>query len=728
MNITTWRSARAWTRRIVASASLGLASLAFAAPLQAQVVSKPAASKPAVRARHDFVFTSDKKLKTVGVAGTFNNWDKNANPLVADADGMTWRLSIPLEVGKYFYKFVLDGETWIVDPQAARNEIDGGGNTNSVVLMMPPDYQASARPDDGEIAASALLHAMRAPFFNYDRGKLALSLRARPGDLRQVWLLSSGRRYAMKAAKGDELYAFYHAELPWDKKQNLTYVFELQDGKRVTRYGAGGLNAAARPFEIVAKSFQPFAVPDWVERTTFYQIFPDRFENGDKSNDPKDVQPWNASPACFNRFGGDAAGVRLHLPYLADLGVSSVYFNPIFKSPSNHRYDAEDFKRIDPEFGTNAEFSALTKDLQKRGIRTVMDFVFNHTATNFAPFQDIREKGAASTYKDWYSIKSYPVRVEDNPNYVAWYNYPSMPKLNLLNPPTGDYMLGLVDFWKKEVPLAGLRLDVASEVDMRFRRRLRGRVKGLDPQMWIVGEVWGDGSPWLGGDQWDSVMNYQFRDACVRFFAEGNTSPSQFTTRLMQVYNSYAPQVSRNMMNLLSSHDTPRFLTLCKNDAALHRLAATVQFTWAGAPSIYYGEELGMEGGADPDNRRAMRWDLATPDNAMLQFYRRLIRVRNASRALQSGDPSILLADDSAQTLAYARTLDDDIAIVAFNRSANARTLQIPLPQNTAMTKLRARGLRDALSGKLFSPNGDATLQIELAPKSSAILIPATKG
>ena len=627
---------------------------------------------------------------------------------------------------------MLDGETWILDPQAAQSESDGNGNTNSVLLVAPPDYRELASPDDGVTAASALLHWPRVPYLNYDRGQLALSLRARSGDLRKVWLMVSGHRYPMALTGSDELYAFYQAQLPWDGKKNLTYDFELQDGDRIERYGAGGLSATPRPFEIVAKTFQPFVVPSWVEKTVFYQIFPDRFADGDTSNDPKDVMPWNAAPQWFSRFGGDIAGVRQHLPYLAELGISSVYFNPVFKSPSNHRYDAEDFKRVDPQFGTNAEFSALTRDLQKRGIRTVMDFVFNHTATTFAPFQDIREKGAASRYKDWYFIKSYPVKVADPPNYVAWFNFPSMPKLNLMNPETGDSMLNLVNFWKKEVPLAGLRLDVANEVDVRFWRLLRTRVKSLDSQMWIVGEVWGDGSPWLGGDQWDSVMNYQFRDACVHFFAEGNTSPSQFTARLMQLYRSYAPQVSRNMMNLLSSHDTPRFLTLCKNDADLQRLAATVQFTWVGAPSIYYGEELGMEGGADPDNRRGMRWDLATPHNAMLQFYRRLIRIRKASRALQSGDPSILLADDNAQTLAYARTLNDDIAIIAINRNASTRTLKIALPQNAAMRKACAQGLRDALSDKVFplhdasTLHEDTSLSIELAPHSAAILLPAS--
>jgi glycosidase len=459
----------------------------------------------------------------------------------------------------------------------------------------------------------------------------------------------------------------------------------------------------------------------------FYQIFPDRFANGDRSNDSADVQPWDATPTYGNRLGGDIEGVRRHLPYLVDLGISSVYFNPIFKSPSNHRYDAEDFRVVDPQFGTNAQFSALTKELGSKGIRTVLDFVFNHTATSFAPFADIREKGEASAFKDWYFIKSYPVRVQENPNYVGWFNYPGMPKLNLQNEETRDYMLNIVNFWKKEVPLAGLRLDVANEVEMGFWRDLRKRVKNLDPQMWIVGEVWGDGSPWLTGDQWDSKMNYEFLWPNRDFIAEGKIPASEYAARLMSVYRRYVPQVSRNMMNLLSSHDTPRFLTVCGNNEDLHRLAATVQFTWVGAPSIYYGEELGMQGGADPANRRGMEWSRANPENAMLSTYKRLIALRNSSRALQSGDPSILMTDDRTRTLAFARTLGSETAIVAVNRSDKPQTLTIPLPDNKATAAALRSGLVDGLTGKRIPPAKSRTVTVTLPPLKSAVYLPATE-
>lgn len=519
-----------WNKKLSIFCAALLWSPLLNAPL-ARAQNAPAAQQVLAEAeQHVFIYESPTKLSAVNVAGTFNNWNKDANPMTSDAAGKIWRATVPVAFGKHFYKFVLNGDNWIVDPKAAKNETDSSGYTNSVLMILPADYARPASPNDGITARSALSHQTEIPYLNYDRGQLMLSLRARPDDIKSVALKVGARRYSMKLISSDDLYARYNVTLPWNRKSDLKYSFEVKDGAQTQEFGANGLGAMARvkPFQLNARKFQPFVVPDWVQRTVFYQIFPDRFANGDKTNDPPDVQPWNIAPNGFSRLGGDVKGVRDHLPYLEKLGVSSVYFNPVFKSPSNHRYDAEDFKTIDPQFGTNAEFIALSKELQANKIRTVMDFVFNHTATTFAPFMDIREKGAASKYKDWYTIKSYPVKVENPPNYVAWYGYAAMPKLNLSNPPTEDYMLNLVNYWKSQIPLSGLRLDVADEVDMRFWRALRTRVKGLDSQMWIVGERWSDASPWLKGDQWDAAMNYQFLFANRDFFAESKSSPTQF--------------------------------------------------------------------------------------------------------------------------------------------------------------------------------------------------------
>ena len=663
-----------------------------------------------------FLYRAAKKLDSVSVAGEFNSWNTGANLMKADADGLTWRTIIALAPGSYQYKFVVNGDNWTLDPRNPNRFTEANGNVNSLALVKPSDYQTPANPGDGQTTQSALRHLQSVPYLNFDRGQLRFELRARPDDLSAVWLQMGDKRVPMTRAQSDGVYAFYQTQIPWNGQTNLAYSFGLKDGNRTEQFGAKGLNSP-QPFVIDAKTYRPFAVPDWVEKTVFYQIFPDRFANGDPSNDPPNVAPWNSAPTGDSRFGGDVAGVKEHLPYLKTLGISGVYFNPVFQSPSNHRYDATDWKRIDPQFGTNAEFAALTRQMQNVGIATVMDFVFNHSATNFAPFVDVRKNGANSAYKNWFLIKSFPVRVGNPPNYVAWNNFAAMPKLNVTNPETATYLLDLVNFWKKEVPLAGIRLDVADEVDIRFWRQLRARVKTLDPQLWIVGERWSDATPWLGGDQWDAAMNYPFRDANLQFVAQDQISASDFGARLMEIYQLYPPQVSRAMLNLLSSHDTPRFLTLAGNNAKLQQLAATVQFTWPGAPSIYYGEELGMQGGADPANRGGMEWDKATPANSMLSFYKKLVQIRNQNLVLQSGAPKILMSDDAKKSLAYARTLNGATAIIILNRSQSAQVLEV-----SDVSMARNGKFADALSGKSYAVS-NGRLEVELAPLSSAILL-----
>ena len=677
------------------------------------------------------VYEPATKVNSVSIAGTFNDWDRSANPLTADAGGKTWRTTLTLPYGKYLYKFVVNGDTWIQDPAGSRSEDDGNGNINSVLFLAPPDYSQPASPQDGVTARSALLHQTALPYLNYDRGQVTLSLRTRTNDLSQVWLKLAGRRYPMSPVDSDDLYARYVAKIPWDRRRDLVYQFELIDGSKTEEFGANGLSerqpGKVAPFRLSAGEFKPFVTPDWVERSVIYQIFPDRFADGDRTNDPPNVQPWDSKPAGDSWFGGDAAGVSRHLPYLTDLGISAVYFNPVFKSPSSHRYDAEDYKTVDPRFGTNAEFASLTRELKSHGIRTVMDFAFNHTATDFPQFADVVKNGEASPYRDWYFIKSFPIRMQSPPNYQSFSGAWQMPKLNVVNPATRDYLLDVAGYWKKEAPLAGLRFDVADEVDMRLWRSMRSYLKGIDPQTWIVGETWGNASAWLTGDQWDAAMNYPFLFANVEYFANGKTSATEFTRRLMQIYNWYPPQVSRNMMNLLSTHDTTRFLTQCHNDQDLMRLAATVQFTWVGAPSIYYGDEIGMDGDRDPDNRRGMRWDMVTRSNPMLSYYKQLIKLRNSSRILQSGDPQILLADDKSRTFAYSRTLGNEMAIIAVNRSDKPQTVRIHLADNSATRSARKTGMADGLSNLRVSLDTANGFSITLPPRRAAVLLPATR-
>jgi len=660
-----------------------------------------------------FRLEAPRPVKSVHLAGTFNNWTIGRTPMQLGADGKTWSVSIPLAFGVYQYKFVLDGSEWIVDPKG-KSVDDGNGNTNSLILVRPADYDRPAVKGDGIVSRDALQHQSGLPNLNYDRGRLNLTLRARPDDAERVEVTVNGRSYPLAERGRDDLFAYYSASIPWNRKDDLKYSFRLMDGANRVEFGA--------PFEIRARDFVPFETPQWAEGAVVYQIFPDRFENGDRSNDPADVQPWDAKPTYFNRFGGDAKGIQNRIPYLKGLGVEAIYFNPIFRSPSNHRYDATSFREVDPQIGTNAQFAELTKALERNGIATLLDISYNHTATDFPQFMDLREKGADSRYKDWFFPKSFPIKVQDPPNYEAWFGFPSMPKVNLNNPEARKFMLDSVAFWHKELPgLKGIRLDVADQIQSDFWVDYRKVVKSQHPDHWIVGENWGNGLTWLKGDMWDSQMGYEFRDANLRFLAEGQTKPSQYLDRLFAIYGTYPPQVSRSLMNLLSSHDTPRFLTLAKDERKA-MLAAAVQLTWPGTPSIYYGEEIAMEGERDPDNRRAMRWDTANDANSMLRHYRRLIELRRESKALRHGEPVRLMANDETGAIAFGRVHDGDTAITMLNVSPRARSISVPLTSDLARAGVYRNRLTDD-RGPIAVRNN--TISLTLAPMTAAVLLPA---
>ncbi len=658
--------------------------------------------------KYHFVYVSLDSTMSVAVAGTFNGWNKDANPMKVSSDGKTWSLDLDIKFGRHQYKFVRNGSEWIVDPKAIKNEDDGNGNINSVLIINPPDFINTAKRGDGNIASSAIEHTTALPYFNLDGTTGILKVRTRKGDVDSVSIRSGGKSYPGTLDSSDDYSDTYRAEMPWDGKANLDYKVEITDGAKTE----------SRSYSINAKTFHPFVVPTWVENSVIYQIFPDRFANGDVTNDPKNVMAWDAQPTYSNRFGGDAAGVAKHIGYLKGLGVNAVYFNPIFQSPSNHRYEADDYKKVDPEIGTNAEFVRLTKGLKQQGIATILDFAFNHTSIRNVHFKDLVKNGANSQFRDWYFPKNFPV-IPDNPStYEAWSGFGSMPKLNTANPATSKYLLDVCQYWLRDVGIDGMRLDVANEVDPKFWRMMRPFAKSLNNNAWIIGEIWGDGNPWLQGDQFDSVMNYQFRDAAIRFVAHNSDDATQFAANLTRVNKSYPAQVSRNMMNLLSSHDTPRFLTECGGDKDLAKLGAALQFTWIGEPSIYYGEEIGMVGGKDPDNRRGMEWSKATQDNDMLAFYKRLIAVRHNTKAFSAGDATFVSSDKEGGM--FSRVGAHDAAMVLFNRSSQPKQFQVRVPK--AVEKLAKQGLFDAFTGTGYSaPARPFTVNVK--PKSFVILV-----
>ena len=347
--------------------------------------------------------------------------------------------------------------------------------------------------------------------------------------------------------------------------------------------------------------------PAWVKDAIFYQIFPDRFCRSERYKAVGKFVEWGSKPTRENMFGGNLAGIEDKLEYIKSLGANAIYLCPIFKSNSNHRYHTVDYFEIDPVLGTLEDFDRLVKKAHKLKMRIILDGVFNHCSRGFFQFNSLMELGENSPYVDWFHVKGWPLNAyTDKPNYECWWNFPALPKFNTDCPDVREYLFSVGEFWMKR-GIDGWRLDVPNEInDDSFWQEFRRRVKAVNPDAYIVGEIWDAPERWLQGDQFDGVMNYVFRKAVMQYlFDENPISTEEFCKRLREAF----PEDRGDMpMNLLGSHDTTRLRSQPCASWERIRLALTLMFFMPGAPCIYYGEELGMKGGKDPDNRRSVPW------------------------------------------------------------------------------------------------------------------------
>ena len=396
-------------------------------------------------------------------------------------------------------------------------------------------------------------------------------------------------------------------------------------------------------------------VPAWVKDAVFYQIFPDRFCRSAKYKAVGKFVDWDTRPTRENMFGGNLAGIVDKLDYIASLGVNAVYLCPIFKSNSNHRYHTVDYFEIDPVLGTLKDFDNLVKKAHKLGLRVILDGVFNHCSRGFFQFNSLMELGKNSPYVDWFHVHGWPLHAySGKPNYDCWWGYPALPKFNTDNPDVREYLFSVGEYWMKRC-IDGWRLDVPNEIDDdSFWQEFRRRIKAINPEAYIVGEIWDEPSRWLQGDQFDGVMNYVLRRAVLAYlFDEKSISLAEFATRLREAFPEGRFGVQ---MNLLGSHDTIRLVSLPCSNLQRVKLALTLLFFLPGAPCIYYGDEIGMEGGKDPDNRRSFPWDhLAEGQSKPIYSYiKELIGLRNKERVLRDGALEISY---SVGRLSIVRTL-----------------------------------------------------------------------
>lgn len=499
---------------------------------------------------------------------------------------------------------------------------------------------------------------------------------------------------------------FYYFEVDIDENGNnkkLFYGKNHEDGN-VCEYLYEELNK----YQITVH--EDFEIPSWYKEGIMYNIFVDRFNNGNRNKKPSNPKKnsfiysnWSDTPMYikdtngeiirWDFHGGNLRGIIDKLPYLSKIGVSIIYLSPIFESSSNHKYTTGDYKTIDPMFGDEEILKELIEKAKKRGINIILDGVFSHTGADskyFNKFGNYDELGAYqskdSKYSSWYTFNEFP------DDYKCWWGIKDLPNVNELDKNYMDYIIydedSVINKWTS-MGIKGWRLDVADELPTKFIKELRKELKKNDPQSILVGEVWEDASNKISynerrnyfvGDQLDSVMGYPFRENIVSFL-KGNITSRQLNNKFMTIKENYPKESFKANLNLISSHDVTRIKTELNYDEAKIRLAVATQMTFEGVPYIYYGDEAGLCGGTDPDNRKTYPWK--NEDEDMIEFYKESINTRKKYNVLTNGDTEFIDTNDD-DVFGYIRFNDNNEKIlILINRSLENKKISINIEENT---------------------------------------------
>jgi cyclomaltodextrinase len=720
----------------------------------------------------------------VALAGTFNEWNAHALPLRA-VDGGAWEVTLPLPSGAHEYKFVLDGTRWMADPRNPHAASDNRAGHNSVLRLgrLAQLTRSEARAGDGVIEASALEHRPELPLYwqVLAPDHVLVRYRTLANDVTGVRMVVRGAgSVPLRPVKSTPLFTWHEGEMkldpqkrPDDAAREIEYTFVVEDGAQQGSH--------PRTFTRRLAAADVFHTPEWARHAVWYQIMPDRFRNGNPDNDPPNVHPWTsawfrAQPYeqakqgqtfyqwfVFDRlYGGDFDGIEEQLPYLKELGVNALYLNPVFIGDSHHKYNATNYLHIDPGFGaadddyeeivatedlldpstwkwtrSDKRFLAFVRAAHAQGFKVVIDGVFNHVGTRHPAFQDVKQKGRASRFADWFDVTSW-----EPFEYKGWAGHDALPEFKktetgLASKSATEHIFAVTRRWMDpdgdgdpRDGIDGWRLDVPNELPAPFWAEWRKLVKSINPDAYITGEIWDRADTWLDGRHFDAVMNYPFARAVVAWVIdrENKITVSELNRRLRELRLAYPLAATLVMQNLYGSHDTDRVASMALNPDRAYdegnriqdngpdynndkpgpaeyqrvRLMTLIQMTYVGAPMVYYGDEVGMWGADDPTCRKPMLWpDLAPyeePDENFviedhLKFFRSAIALRNAHPALRTGAFDTLLTDDAADVWVFLRRNDDEQLIVAANAAEAERTVRVPLPKDAPAVWQGAFGL-----------------------------------
>ncbi len=593
---------------------------------------------------------------------------------------------------------------------------------------------------------AAVFHEPKSRFaYAYDAGTVHIRLRTARGDVQAVTLIG-GDPFSWKPTKENpeiwewdrdaELhlpmrlenstaqhdYWFIALALPTFR---LRYAFILESGAERTMYGSRDFYNLDTHADFQHKSLlffnfpylnaeDTFHAPAWVKDTVWYQIFPERYARGGS-------QEWTAATdqGVESFAGGDLQGIIDHLDDIRLLGITGLYLTPIFASPSSHKYDTSDYYRIDPAFGSNEQFGELVRQAHRRGMRVMLDAVFNHCGWLHPFWQDVLKNGRESRYFDCFFIDREPVinfELADGelprltPEMYGKLNFrtfgfePRMPKWNTAHPLVREHLLGAVRYWMETFGIDGWRLDVSNEVSHDFWREMRQTVKGINPEAYIMGENWDNSYPWLMGDQFDAVMNYELAYPIWNLLGISGTVDEvydvvQFQHAINHLLAGYPRNAIEAMYNLIDSHDTARIAHVCGGNLDKVRLAYVLLMTFAGSPSLYYGSELGLPGDGQ-HNRAPYPW--GNPPNLDLRsLVQQLIQLRGEHASFKSVDFQWLHVDPQANTMLFKKTAESESLFVAINASDITQSLLLP-------DDLARQPVLDLLRGEQIEPGTEA--------------------
>ncbi|MEH7347987.1 glycoside hydrolase family 13 protein [Gottfriedia acidiceleris] len=553
--------------------------------------------------------------------------------------------------------------------------------------------------------------------FSIDDKTYRLRIRTKKGDCTEIifyfgdpfkfndsgWQIESS--LSMYLAFSTELFDYWEVNvIPPNKR--MKYQFLLKNEQDSLFYGEGGFSNNFNPNDQSNCFTLPFlhknnliSPPSWINSTIWYQIFPDRFASGNNKNNPKNSTPWGSTlPTSSSYFGGDLEGVIQKIDYLKNLGISGIYLTPIFEANSNHKYNTINYFRIDPTFGDEKVLKTLIEKCHENNIRVMLDAVFNHTSASFPPFQDALQNGRESAFFEWFHF------FKDEQNNLAYETFSfvkEMPKLNTENKEVQNFLIEIGSYWIKEFNIDGWRLDVANEIDHYFWKLFNKKMKELKKDLFIVGEIWHHAMPWLRGDEFDSVMNYPLMKSLFAYFGYQSISKIQFQYSINDLIAQYPLPVIKALFNVLGSHDTPRIMTQCNQNEKRVILLYVFLFTFFGTPCIYYGDEIGLQGGNDPECRSCMLWDKTQYNLSIFDSIKKLMSIRNKYSVLENDGEFNWVQTDQLDTVMYERKNTQFHFLIIINNSSEKQSVKVPI-------NLGKKRITNLWNGEQFATESDS--------------------